>query len=117
MGLADWGVVHKGHWSRDLAYTIPTALTVEQRRAWERDLIVFYLDRLEAAGVERVSFSEAWMRYREALLSVLPSWTMTLAPTPDMPDMQPTETSLTFIERITQAIDDTDALELLLNQH
>lgn len=44
IGLADWGVAHRGDWARDLAYTRCTALTTEHRRAWEAELVVRYLD-------------------------------------------------------------------------
>lgn len=54
MGLSDWQVTSKGHWSRDVAYTISTALTVDQRRAWEKDLLLYYLDAFTAAGGESV---------------------------------------------------------------
>jgi len=110
-GLGDWGVVHKGHWSRDLVYTISTCLTVENRRAWERDLIARYLERMEAAGVPRVSFDEAMTYYRRALMTAFAFWTLTLKPTKDFPDMQPPAAALAFIERMAHAIDDLDALD------
>jgi Phosphotransferase enzyme family len=113
MGLSDWQVTSKGHWSRDLAYTITTALTTEQRRAWERDLVLYYLDAFAAAGGEAVSFDEAWCNYRQQLLTTLAWWTMTLTPLGDVPDMQPRDITLEFIRRIAVAIDDLDALDSL----
>lgn len=112
MGLGDWQVSCRGHWSRDLAYTIGTALTPEQRREMERDLIVYYLDRLHAAGGPKVSFDEAWDHYREQMLSALAWWTMTLTPAGDMPDMQPYDTTVEFIRRLVVAIDDLDSLDV-----
>src|SRR5581483_1890598 len=58
MGLADWGVVHRGHWSRDVAYTITTALPIELRRSWERDLLRLYLDRLAECRGPRVALDD-----------------------------------------------------------
>ncbi|WP_327753883.1 phosphotransferase (plasmid) [Sphingobium sp. SJ10-10] len=87
MGLGDWQVTSKGHWSRDVVYTITTALTVEQRRAWEKDLLAFYLRAFAAAGGESVPFEEAWLNYRQQLLTTLAWWTMTLTPARDVPDM------------------------------
>ena len=46
MGLCDWQCPSRGHWSRDVAYAISAALTVENRRSWERDLLARYLERL-----------------------------------------------------------------------
>lgn len=112
MGLSDWQVSCRGHWSRDLAYTIVTALTPEDRRAMERDLIAYYLQRLHAAGGPQVSFDEAWFHYREQMSSVLAWWTMTLTPSNDMPDMQPLDITIEFIRRITIAMDDLGTLDV-----
>jgi hypothetical protein len=113
VGLGDWQVSCRGHWSRDLAYTIATALTPGQRRTMERDLVGYYLDRLQAAGGPKVSFDEAWDHYREQMLSALAWWTMTLTPAPNMPDMQPFDTTREFIHRLAVAIDDLDSLDVL----
>ena len=110
MGLGDWQCCGVGHWSRDLAYTIATALTVEDRRCWEKELIVYYLDRLAGSGVAETGFDEAWKLYRQQLLSALTWWTITLTPADGMPDMQPRDITLEFIRRITTAMDDLDSL-------
>jgi hypothetical protein len=110
MGLGDWQCCVRGHWSRDLAYAIVTALTVEDRRAWEKDLVLLYLKELAAAGGPVVTFDEAWIHYRQQLMSVLTWWTITLCPAPGMPDMQPRDITLEFIRRITIAMDDLDSL-------
>lgn len=111
IGLGDWQVTSRGHWCRDLAYTMSTALDIDARRAQERELIEEYLDRLASEGGERISFDDAFLLYRQQLLSALAFWTMTLSPNKDMPDMQPKDTSIAFIHRIAQAIDDLDALD------
>lgn len=113
MGLSDWQVTSKGHWSRDVAYTISTALTVEQRRVWEKDLLRYYLDAFAAAGGEAVPFEEAWLNYRQQLLTTLAWWTMTLTPSKDVPDMQPRDITIEFIRRIVTAMDDLDVLAAL----
>lgn len=110
MGLSDWQCCGRAHWSRDVAYAVSTALTVEDRRNWEEELIRFYLDHLHAAGGPLVSLQEGLRHYRQQLLSSLTWWTITLAPAPGMPDMQPKETTLEFIRRISAAIDDLEAL-------
>lgn len=110
MGLSDWQCASRGHWGRDVAYAISTALAVEDRRAWERELLRLYIDRLHSAGGPSVSFDEAWMHYRQQLMSALTWWTITLTPTADLPDMQPRDVSLEFIRRITTAMDDVDTL-------
>lgn len=111
IGLGDWGVAHRGHWSRDLAYTLTTALTIADRQAWEADLIAYYLDRLAAEGGPRVSIDAAMQAYRLSLPSAFAFWTLTLKPDPAFPDMQPPATAEVFIERIGQAMADHNALD------
>lgn len=112
MGLADFQNLTTSHWSRDLAYTLATGLTIDDRRAWERDLIALYLDRMRESGGCAESFADAWRGYRRQMLSVLAWWTVTLTPAPTMAqDMQSRETTLCFLERIGQAIEDLETLD------
>jgi Phosphotransferase enzyme family len=111
MGLSDWQCVSRGHWSRDVCYAIASALTVENRRLWEKDLLRFYLDQLHAAGGPRVGFDEAWLHYRQQLMTALTWWTITLAPTDDIPDMQPRDITLEMVRRIGTAVDDCGSLD------
>jgi hypothetical protein len=111
MGLGDWQCCGRGHWGRDLAYTISTALLPEDRRNWERELVALYLEALYAAGGPQVAFDEGWTIYRQQLMSALTWWTVTLTPPPGLPDMQPRDTTLEFIRRIATAIDDLDSLD------
>jgi aminoglycoside phosphotransferase (APT) family kinase protein len=61
MGLTDWQATCRGHWSRDLAYTIVCAVPVNVRRSVEKELIAYYLDRVGAYGGQPASFDEAWL--------------------------------------------------------
>jgi hypothetical protein len=108
IGLSDWQGAVRGHWSRDVCYAIVTALTVENRRAWERELLAYYLDCFRSEGGPDLNFEEAFTHYRQQLAHPFAWWAMTLTPGPGMPDMQPEATSLTFLSRITQAADDLD---------
>lgn len=110
VGLSDWQCICRANWARDVAYAIPTNLSVEERRNWEKDLLRLYLDALFKAGGPKVSFDEAFTNYRQQLFAVLSFWTITLKPPSIMPDvMQPKRVSLNYIERLTHAIDDLDA--------
>lgn len=111
MGLADWQCCGRGQWSRDVAYTVSTALATEDRRAWERDLLQLYIESLRASGGPVIEFDDAWQHYRQQLISALTWWTVTLTPPEGLPDMQPKRTSLEFIRRISTAIDDLDAMD------
>jgi len=108
MGLCDWQCISIGHWSRDLAYTLASALTIEQRRSWERDLIASYLQRLEAAGGNALAFTATWDLYRKQLVAALLMWTPTHSPPPMFPAMQPKSTSTEMLRRILTAVDDLD---------
>lgn len=111
MGLSDWQIASIGHWSRDVVYTMVTALTIENRRKWEKELVRFYLDRMAEAGVPRISEDEAWLNLRQQLMTALAFWTITLCPAPGMPNMQPERTTHEFLRRIYAAIEDHDALD------
>lgn len=111
LGLADWGATHRGHWSRDLVYTLTTSLTIAHRRRWERELFTRYLARMAEGGVT-IDPEAGFVEYRRALMTALAFWTMTLKPAEGMPDMQPPRTSLVFIERLAAAVADHDVLDL-----
>ncbi len=111
MGINDWQNSAQGNGSRDLAYCISTAVTPEKRRAWERDLLTYYIEEFAARGGPRLDFDVTFTRYRQQLFAALAWWSGTLGQPPDAPKMQPQETSLEFIRRTCVAIDDLDALD------
>lgn len=111
MGLCDWALVCKGHWARDVAYALTTTLAVADRRAWERDLLARYLERMRPRGLS-ISAADAWDRYREQTFAALLMWTPTLCHPPTMPDMQPEAMSREMIARMCAAIADLDALDV-----
>lgn len=112
MGLSDWQCATVGHWGRDLSYALGTALTIDDRRAWERDLVALYIDELERHVGATEGFDEAWDIYREQMLPALAWWTVTLNPPPGVPDMQPHATAVEFVRRLGTAIDDLGSLNL-----
>ncbi len=61
--VVDWQTVSVGDGLSDVAYFLGAGLTVEDRRANERDLVTGYLDRLAAEGVS-IGADEGWDRYR-----------------------------------------------------
>lgn len=112
MGIGDWQGAWLGHWSRDFIYAISTALTVENRRAWERDLLSAYLERSREHGLPRISVDQALTWCRQQSLSSLAYWTVTYTPSPGMPeDMQPKDRTLVFIGRLAHAVDDLEGLD------
>ena len=111
MGLTDWQIATVGHWSRDFVYATTTALTVEQRRDWQLDLLRLYLELMADNGVRDITFDDALLNIRQQLFTTLAFWTITLVPTDDMAPMQREELTFEMLRRIGAAIDDYDALD------
>jgi hypothetical protein len=111
MGLCDWQCLSRGHWSRDFAYAVTASLTPDDRRNWERDLLARYIERFtEKTGV-KPDFDVSFQRYRQQIVHALAMWTITLCHSPLLPNMQPEDTTITMIERMTTAMSDLDALD------
>ena len=113
LGLCDWQCLGKGHWARDVAYAISTTLSIEDRRAWERELLQRYLESMREKCGLSTSFDEAWDLYRQQLSLALLMWTPTLVHTRTTPDMQPEEMSLEMIKRVAVAMSDLQSLASL----
>jgi Phosphotransferase enzyme family len=111
MGLCDWQCLSRGHWTRDFAYAVTASLTPDNRRSWERELLARYIGRFaEKTGV-KPDFDLSFLRYRQQIVHALAMWTITLCHSPLLPNMQPEDTTLTMIERMTIAMADLDALD------
>jgi hypothetical protein len=91
---------------------VTAALTPDDRRAWEKDLLGRYLERFAALTGERPTFNESFRNYRHQMVHALLMWTITLCHSRLLPNMQPEDTTLTMIERITTAMTDLDALDV-----
>jgi hypothetical protein len=113
MGLYDWQLITRGIWGLDVSYALNSALTVDDRRAWERELIELYVDRLHAAGGPALSFDEAWLTYRQQPFHGLVFWLYTIGAGRLQPAMQPDEVSLANLERMATMIDDLDSFDAL----
>jgi aminoglycoside phosphotransferase (APT) family kinase protein len=111
MGLCDWQCLSRGHWSRDFSYAVTASLTPENRRNWERDLLARYIERFaEKTGV-KPDFDLSFLRYRQQIVHALAMWTITLCHSPLLPNMQPEDTTIKMMERMTTAMADLDALD------
>lgn len=110
MGLCDWQCLARGHWSRDFAYAVTAALTPDDRRIWERELLRRYLDRFAELTGKTQDLDQSFLWYRQQMVHALLMWTITLRHSPLLPAMQPETTTLAMIERISTAMADLDAL-------
>ncbi len=111
IGLGDWSEIMQGGWAYDFTYALVSSLTVADRRAWQEDLLRFYLDRLHAAGGPSLDFDDAWLSYRRHAPWPYLCWLMTLVGASAMtPEMQPKQVSLDIVSRMGHAIEDLDTL-------
>ncbi len=111
MGLCDWQCLSRGHWSRDFAYAVTASLTPDNRRNWERDLLARYVERFaEKTGV-KPDLDLSFLHCRQQIVHALAMWTITLCHSPLLPNMQPEDTTLTMIGRITTAMADLDSID------
>jgi hypothetical protein len=76
--FVDWQMVQRGPWYLDVGYHLASALTVEDRRSSEQDLVRHYLDCLTSAGIEAPSLDDAWLGVRRGMIYGFFLWGITL---------------------------------------
>jgi hypothetical protein len=108
-GLLDWQAVRRGHPSRDLAYTLITSLTPDDRQASQRDLVDHYRRALMAAGGPELDRDDLWLRFRQAALYAY------VAPliTAGMGGMQAEDIIMEGLRRGVAALDDLETVAAL----
>lgn len=79
VGFLDWQMARRGNWSLDLGYFLQGALTIEDRRRAERDLLDEYRNALTLPSAELPSAEEVWLRYRASVAHGLAIWMATLS--------------------------------------
>lgn len=105
-GYLDWQHTMLGVWAFDVSGFLVPALTVEDRRAHERDLLAHYLAELAVAGGDAPDFEEAWEDYsRYAMWAFM--WVMCPV------EAHPEEVCSFNAERACAAIADLGTLALL----
>ncbi|HEY5840498.1 MAG TPA: phosphotransferase [Mycobacterium sp.] len=79
VGFLDWQMVRRGSFSLDLGYFLQGALTIEDRRRSERDLISEYRNELHLPASELPTAQDIWLRYRASVAHGLAIWMATLS--------------------------------------
>lgn len=64
-GLLDWQLLTSGHWASDVVYAVASAMTIEDRRSYEQDLLKHYLASLSAQTGTAPPWETAWLEYRK----------------------------------------------------
>lgn len=114
MGLFDWQCMLNGLGMQDVTYGLVANLTVENRREWERDLVMQYGKELANRGVEQVPDSnELWLRYRQMVPHAMFMWLGTIGANRLQPEMQKPEISLANLARSAQACQDLETFAAL----
>ena len=107
VGFLDWGLIQLGTPMRDVGYFITMALSPEDRRAHERELIRRYLAARTEAGGDTFDFDEAWLLHRVHAAYAAPA----SCPLVLFPEDEPEENktlSRSFLERSQCVIEDLD---------
>ena len=112
LGLFDWSAISQGRGERDLAYAVMSALKVEDRRAWERELVERYADTVGRISGSPVDPAQAWEGYRRQTVHGLCMWLYTLGRGPLQPRMQPPEIIDANVLRMTTAVADLETMSL-----
>ena len=105
VGFLDWQMVRRGNWSLDLGYFLQGALTIEDRRQSERQLLEEYRGALELAADEIPTAEEVWLRYRASVAHGLAIWIATLS---GGDAWQRPDICLAFAQRYSAAFMDLD---------
>lgn len=111
MGYGDWQLIQRGGWAADFAYALTSALTIEDRRRWENELLVHYLGALQAAGGPRLDTDDAWLAYRQHTLYPFVAWAFTRAGAGAvLPNMQRDSVCNDIMARTAHAVADLEAI-------
>jgi hypothetical protein len=105
--FVDWQLVQRGPWYLDVGYHLGCALSVEDRRLHERELLTTYLHRLEAEGGQRPPWDEAWRRIGVGMLYGFFLWAITLRVDPSV--------TTVMLERLGAAVADHQAYASVLD--
>ncbi|MBX6391109.1 MAG: phosphotransferase [Frankia sp.] len=104
----DWQIAQRGPWYLDVGYHIASALTIEDRRRHERDLLRHYLEELRAGGVDPAPpEDEAWLLVRRGVVHGFFLWGITQKVNPAI--------TAELLTRLGTAAADHDALRAVEN--
>ena len=97
----DWQIVRKGRPWRDYSYFVIGSITIEDRRAAERDLLHHYCAELAKFDV-KIDFGKAWDDYRRWVIWGLVAW---------QSNINPREQTMEPLERFCVAAKELNTIE------
>jgi hypothetical protein len=101
----DWESVQTGNWAQDVSYHLGTVLSIDDRRANERQLIRHYLSELAANGGPSIDFEEGYELYRRSFSHGYFFWVITV--------IRGRDEVLAHMPRLATALEDHDTFRLL----
>ncbi len=110
VGFLDWQMVRRGNFSLDLGYFLQGALTIEDRRRCEGELLEEYRGALQLPAAEMPTDEDIWLRYRASVAHGLAIWMATLS---GGDAWQRADICLAFAQRYAAAFVDLDTREAL----
>lgn len=110
VGFLDWQMVRRGGFSLDLGYFLQGALTIEDRRTAERDLLREYREALRLDSGQAPSEQDLWLSYRASVAHGLAIWMATLS---GGDAWQRADICLAFAQRYAAAFVDLDTQRAL----
>lgn len=107
-GFLDWGLVIVSTPLRDVSYFLNMCLSVEDRRAHDRDLIRHYLEVRRGLGGSAIDFDSAWRTHRIQAAYLAPASCQIVTFPEDASDRRK-RFAAAFLERASAAIEDLES--------
>ncbi|MBW2424362.1 MAG: phosphotransferase [Deltaproteobacteria bacterium] len=107
-GFLDWGLVVVSTPLRDMSYFIAMSLSIEDRRAHERDLIEHYLDVRRGLGGSAIDFDTAWQAHRVHAAYLAPA-SCQIVTFPEDATERRKRFAAAFLSRASAAIEDLES--------
>jgi hypothetical protein len=101
----DWETVQTGSWAQDVAYHLGTVLSIEDRRANERELVQHYLTGLAQHGGPAIDFQDGFELYRRSFSYGYFLWVITM--------IRGRDEVLAHMPRLAAALKDHETYRLL----
>lgn len=111
-GFLDWGIINVSTPLRDVSYLLTMAMSTEDRRTHERDLLRHYLEVQQAKGGPPISFDDAWLTHRVQAAYCVPACCQ-IVMFPDNQSSARRTFAEAFLARAEAALEDLDVRDAL----
>ncbi len=109
-GFLDWGMINVTTPIRDVSYFMNMALSIEDRRLYDRDLLRHYLEIWNSGSGLPLSFDQAWLAHRIHAAYCVPASCQIVTFPEDATDQRRVFANA-FLARAEAAIEDLEAFD------